>query len=553
MKNSNFNSVLSKISITLCLLLLFSVAMLKAQPVLTIEGKIGTSKRFSDRVLIASLPEAEKAVSIEELFGALKMRALPLADTIYGIAPPLAGKVQTQIRLMVGNHFAVIISDSGTSAIQFLYTPLKQDGRLFLPLEMIVPVLEQWLAPSGVRAFLNEATMKLTLSFPPFVEAAAPVIVKNDSTSRIPEPEFALRSIHVDERTNGVIIRILAEKNLQYEFIQPDKNGIGYVTFIKATGNLDSLTKSFEGGYLKKIKPMKLKSGAVQLTLEFDYKKYKATSIQFQREPRTNNFILLALREANVGQIHQTEKEQAIQESLEQSREKWKLDVIALDAGHGGKDAGAIGKGGNYEKDVALSVILKVGKILAREWPEVKVIYTREEDKFIELDERGKIANNAKAKLFVSVHCNASINRNAEGVEVYLLGLHKTDAALAVAQRENSVIREEVDYATRYKEFTDENVIMIAMAQSGFQKQSQTLADYVNRMITARTAQNNRGVKQAGFMVLWTPSMPSILIETGYITNPKEEKFLISADGQEKIASAIFEALQKYRAEYESH
>jgi len=213
---------------------------------------------------------------------------------------------------------------------------------------------------------------------------------------------------------------------------------------------------------------------------------------------------------------------------------------------------GTHGPRGTLEKDVAFSIVKKLGRLLRDNFPSMKIVYTRDTDVKIPLDERGKIANRAKAKLFVSVHCNANPNRDQNGVETYFLGLHKTDAALDVAKRENAVIQNEDDYQNRYQDFTDENVIMITLAQSAFSQQSQKLAELVNKNITVRTDEAGRGVKQAGFMVLWTPSMPSILVESGFLTNAEEERFLASDKGQQKIAEAIFAAIKKYKSEYES-
>jgi N-acetylmuramoyl-L-alanine amidase len=148
------------------------------------------------------------------------------------------------------------------------------------------------------------------------------------------------------------------------------------------------------------------------------------------------------------------------------------------------------------------------------------------------------------------VHCNASLNKKAEGTEVYLLGLHKTEAALRVAQRENAVIMQESDYQNRYKDYTDENLILVTMAQSAFMQQAEKLAELVSKSIAARSGLQNNGVKQAGFMVLWTPSMPSILVEAGYITHAEDEKFLASESGQQKIAEAIYDAIVKFQYEY---
>lgn len=369
-----------------------------------------------------------------------------------------------------------------------------------------------------------------------------------------PIARYAIQNVVVEEKANGAIIRIVATKpNLKYEFIPPDKNGLAYLTFVGATGDMSALSQTFKNGFLRRITPIALRGGALQLTLEFDAQKYRVKSTDITREQGTNNFVLLVLRDVNVQEIvEQEDKETQINVALDEQRSKWKLDVIALDAGHGGKDVGAIGANGSYEKDIALAIVKKVGKLLEKNWSGVKIVYTRDDDRFVELDERGKIANRAGAKLFVSVHCNASSNRKADGVEVYLLGLHKTEAALKVAQRENAVIIEEKDYEERYKNFTDENLIMITMAQSAFVHQSEKLAEIISADIARRAGRQNRGVKQAGFMVLWTPSMPSVLIETGYISNPNEEKFLASEEGQNRIAEAIFEGLEKYRRDYEA-
>ncbi len=362
-----------------------------------------------------------------------------------------------------------------------------------------------------------------------------------------------IQNIIVEEKANGVIVRVISTKpNIKYEFIPPDKNGLAYLTFVGATGDMQALSQTFKNRFLRRITPVSLR-GSLQLTLEFDAQKYTIKSTDMTREQGTNNFILLVLRDVNVQEIiEQEDKELKINATLDEQRNKWKLDVIALDAGHGGKDVGAIGANGNYEKDVTLAIVKKVGKLIEKNWKDVRVVYTRDSDKFVELDERGKIANRNNAKLFVSVHCNASVNRKADGVEVYLLGLHKTDAALKVAQRENAVMVEESDYQERYKNFTEENLIMVTMAQNAFVHQSEKLAELISNDIARRAGRQNRGVKQAGFMVLWTPSMPSILIETGYISNPAEEKFLVSETGQNQIAEAIFEGLEKYRRDYEA-
>lgn len=471
------------------------------------------------------------------------------------------------------NHFVLVWRHPDTKeALQLSAAPLLHDGKRYLAPKHIGRWLSLWL---GVAASYDPTAKKLTLVFPPITadtsKPLASLPLKADSTAKpaasVPAPakadtaqpiqseldtRYTIPSLSVDEKANGVIVRIFAtQPNVQYEFIPPDANGTAYVTFVKATGNIAALTQKFaKTSFLKSIQAIRLKSGALQLTLEFNTTRYKIKSSEFARERGSNNFLLLVLRDVNVEEILENEKVERIRGELEQEREKWKLDVICLDAGHGGKDPGAIGHSGTFEKTVALGIVLKLGKLIEKNMPDVKVIYTRKSDVFVELDERGRIANRNGAKLFVSVHCNASLNKKAEGTEVYLLGLHKTEAALKVAQRENSVIAEEADFQNRYKDYTEENLIMVTMAQSAFMQQSEKLAELVSKSIAAHSGLQNNGVKQAGFMVLWTPSMPSILVETGYITHPENEKFLASESGQQKIAEAIYEAIAKFQYSY---
>lgn len=237
-----------------------------------------------------------------------------------------------------------------------------------------------------------------------------------------------------------------------------------------------------------------------------------------------------------------------------QSNTKNVLKTICLDAGHGGKDPGALGKGGAREGLVTLAIILELGKQLKEELPDLNVIYTRKTDVFVDLFERANIANRNKADLFISVHCNASVNRNAYGTETYTMGLHKTEGNLNVAKRENSVILQEKDYQSNYEGFDPSSPlahIMLANYQSAFMVNSINFASMVQDNFENMNARKNLGVKQAGFIVIWRTAMPSVLVETGFITNEKEEAYLNSEEGHKEIAKAIVEAVKKYKAEIE--
>ena len=220
--------------------------------------------------------------------------------------------------------------------------------------------------------------------------------------------------------------------------------------------------------------------------------------------------------------------------------------VVVLDAGHGGKDPGNMGNGFK-EKDIALNIILKIGKALEKQ-EGIEVIYTRDSDIFIPLDKRAQIANEADADLFVSVHCN-SHNSQAYGTETFVLGLHKTEENFEVAKKENSVIFLEEDYEVTYGGFnpnSPESYIGMALMQEEYLNQSILLADFVQKNFTNELKRKNRGVKQAGFVVLKMAVMPSVLIETGFLTNNHEGPYLNSAGGQNKMAAAIVEAINKY-------
>ena len=223
--------------------------------------------------------------------------------------------------------------------------------------------------------------------------------------------------------------------------------------------------------------------------------------------------------------------------------------IVVLDAGHGGKDPGRPTKMGYKESDIALKIVLGIGKELTKN-QNIEVVYTRSTDKFIELKERGRIANKANADLFVSVHCNAWINSNPYGSETYVLGIHRNQTNFEVAKAENSVIFLEEDYEENYEGFdpnSPEAAIGLTLAQEEYLDQSILLAKLVQDNFTNMLRRKDRGVKQAGFVVLHQTVMPSILVETGFITNKKEGAYLNSKSGQGKMAKSIANAIMDYK------
>lgn len=226
-----------------------------------------------------------------------------------------------------------------------------------------------------------------------------------------------------------------------------------------------------------------------------------------------------------------------------------RVRVVVIDAGHGGKDGGTVGKL-DLEKDIALSIALKAGKYIEDNIKDVKVIYTRKTDVFIELFERAKIANRADADLFMSIHVNAFTNPKPYGTGSYVMGLAKNDANMRAAKRENKAILLEDNYQERYENFdpnSPESYIALTLQQSAFLNQSLDIASKVQDQFRERIGRFDRGVKQAPFLVLHQTTMPSVLIETGFITNPEEAKFLNSEIGQDYLASAIYRAFKEYK------
>lgn len=226
--------------------------------------------------------------------------------------------------------------------------------------------------------------------------------------------------------------------------------------------------------------------------------------------------------------------------------------TLVIDAGHGGKDAGALGFI-SKEKNINLAVALAFGKLVEQNCPDVKVVYTRKTDTFVELNERANIANRNKADLFVSIHTNSTAAGKAgtqvHGTETYTLGMHRAAENLAVAKRENSVITLEANYEEKYEGFdprSSESYIIFELMQDIYMQQSVKFAGLVQNQFASHAGRVNKGVFQAGFLVLRNTSMPSVLIELGFINNRAEEQFLNSQDGIAKMSRAIYNAFKSY-------
>ena len=228
---------------------------------------------------------------------------------------------------------------------------------------------------------------------------------------------------------------------------------------------------------------------------------------------------------------------------LSNEKQKWEFKTIIIDAGHGGKDPGAVGYRGTKEKDIALDVAKRLEKKLSKNL-NVKIVMTRDEDIFLRLSERTKIANENNGSLFISIHTNAAEDRRASGFETFLIGPNKNEAAVRVAARENAVLELE---GISGQKLTNEDLIKATIAQSAFASKSEQFASMVQGEIKKRVQSKDRGVKQAGFYVLMGASMPNVLVELGFISNPSEEKKLRSPQYRDQLATAIYRAVEQYQ------
>ena len=232
-----------------------------------------------------------------------------------------------------------------------------------------------------------------------------------------------------------------------------------------------------------------------------------------------------------------------------------RIRTVVIDAGHGGKDPGAISRNGKYkEKNITLSVALKLGKLIKDKYPGIKVLYTRSTDKYVGLSERAEFANRNKADLFISIHVNSAKAAQARGTETFVMGAHKSDDNFEVCKTENSVIVIEDDYQKKYAGFnpnSPESYIIFSLLQNMHQEQSIKYAAHVQSNFAKGPITVNRGVKQGGLLVLWKTTMPAILTELGFISNSKDYAVLVSSSGQEQFARGLFNAFEAYKKDFE--
>lgn len=360
-------------------------------------------------------------------------------------------------------------------------------------------------------------------------EETSPIVTEKISS-------FNITGLSLNEKANGTLITVKSNKSIP-SYHSAFKNDVLTLTFRKVNVDIDKVKFTGTDGVVKKIEAKNVGSDAV-------------LNITVGKEYTTNE--VMNIEKSNDIQITIHNKLFKKDENQNKLKDKWEFDVIVIDAGHGGQDAGAIGVNGAKEKDINLSIALKLGKLIEENMQDVKVVYTRKTDKFIDLYKRGKIANENNGKLFISIHCNSTPKKpsDANGFEVYLLRPGRTKEAISIAEFENSVIKYE-ENPNRYEKLTDENFILVSMAHSSYMKYSERFAEYLHKEFVKHPTLSSRGVKQAGFYVLVGASMPSVLIESGFLSNPDDAKHLSSSSGQQQFAEYVFTGIKKYRESYE--
>ena len=351
--------------------------------------------------------------------------------------------------------------------------------------------------------------------------------------------EFSITGVNITQKANGTILRINTKKIFPEGSISSffHENGWFYITIADALVDTTEIRRSDTRGVIQRVAADQLGKTA-QLAFQI---RSKVESHELYQS-RDQNEIVVSLRTPMDNSVSRINK----------VKDRWKLDTIVLDAGHGGKDPGTLGRRGTKEKDIALDITKRVGLLLEKN-TKLKVIYTRREDVFIPIWERTKIANEANGKMFLSIHLNGNPNKTAYGFETYLLRPGKTEDAIEVAHRENEVIKLEDRSENKYRDLSGENLIIATMAQSVYMKESEELAAMIQEEMGKKVKSKNRGVKQAGFHVLIDASMPNVLIEAGFLTNANEERNLRKSNYRQIIANSIYRAIVKFRYSREQY
>ena len=432
---------------------------------------------------------------------------------------PYINSERKKMVLYIGDNRIKISSESSYILVdekvyQMPIYPIWKDNDIFIPAEYFFDILKRTTLP-GIS--YDSRLMVLNLDI----------------------LEFSITGVNITQKANGTILRINTKKIFPEGSISSffHENGWFYITIADALVDTTEIRRSDTRGVIQRVAADQLGKTA-QLAFQI---RSKVESHELYQS-RDQNEIVVSLRTPMDNSVSRINK----------VKDRWKLDTIVLDAGHGGKDPGTLGRRGTKEKDIALDITKRVGLLLEKN-TKLKVIYTRREDVFIPIWERTKIANEANGKMFLSIHLNGNPNKTAYGFETYLLRPGKTEDAIEVAHRENEVIKLEDRSENKYRDLSGENLIIATMAQSVYMKESEELAAMIQEEMGKKVKSKNRGVKQAGFHVLIDASMPNVLIEAGFLTNANEERNLRKSNYRQIIANSIYRAIVKFRYSREQY
>jgi len=438
------------------------------------------------------------------------------------------------LRLESGSPFIHIKENKSgkSSVIQMNALVLMQEEELYFPIDNLTKLYNRL---SGISLDYNSKTNTLSIPAP--------------ANPPIPKKLLTGSSLAISKKANGYTIKIPLKQNYKISHKYHRDENLIVIKFMSGDLNLKITERANDNEIIEKVL-FKNHPSSSELKL-FLNQEIESADV-FYSERNKELFVLL-FKKFNVDSLFKSERrKKTLENNLDRKRKKWELNNIIIDPGHGGKDPGCIGITKKYEKHIVLNLALKLGKLIEKR-TDIKVHYTRKDDTFIPIYKRGQIANEKKGNLFISLHCNSNPTRNPKinGFEAYILRPGRTEEAIAVAELENSVIKYEEGYKERYKHLSDENFILTAMAQNAYVKFSETLAEKLCGNVEKNLPLKNNGVLQAGFYVLVGASMPSVLVECGYLSNKKDESFLYSSSGQQKLAESIFKSILAYKAEYE--
>jgi len=439
-----------------------------------------------------------------------------------------------KLKFTVSNQF-VILTSRKDNQHQIFQIPLSArigSDDVFIPIQYLVKYLSY---ASGNELNYNKTTNTLTI-IDQKVDTKKVVTWSKHLLDRS-KVKHDIFSAKVESKYNGTLVRFRTKNEIR----KPSssiKGNVLYLFFTDVTIDNSQINKTKVDGLVRSIKTKKVKDNLqIEIKLKAGVDKHEVFY-----DPEIGE-ILVSIHNKSLKQ-NPTETEEL---------KKWNFDVIVLDAGHGGRDPGAIGLNRVREKDINLGIVKKLGALIEKNLKGIKVVYTRETDTFVELHRRGEIANEKHGNLFISVHCNSLPKKPSKtrGFEVYLLRPGRTKEAIDIAEFENSVISLEED-PSRYKQLNDENFILVSMAHAANMRYSESFAEMLNSEWIKKVEIPSRGIKQAGFYVLVGASMPAVLIESGYLTNKKDIAFLKSNSGQQKIAQTIFDGIFKYKKYYDN-